>query len=108
MPLMMTNEWSAMDLVLLIGVGVVAALAAGVSARRAVLGNRMDSSFEFMKRTRQRVSIDDVVASRASVRGTTSVRALHERRPMANNQASPTDHIPAGVHHVPLHERRAS
>jgi hypothetical protein len=94
-----------MDLVLLIGVSVVAALAAGVSARRAVLGNRMDSSFDLLKvRTRQNATFDDVVIRPAPVRRLVSIKPA----PIANNEGSLAEVIPARVGHIPLHSRRAS
>jgi hypothetical protein len=93
-----------MDLVLLIGLSVVAALAAGVSARRAVLGNRMDSSFEFLKvTTRQSATFDDVVMP-APVRRVVSIKPA----PMADNERLVAEFIPTRVGHVPLHARRAS
>lgn len=74
-----------MDLVLLVGVGVVGALVAGVSARRAVLGQRMDDSFEALKvSARQSVSPPDVVMHRAPVRVTVSKAVLHGHSPIAN------------------------
>ena len=99
-----------MDLVLLFGVGVAAAvLVVGVSARRAALGNRMVSSFEALKvRTRQRISSDAVVTRGPPVRGTVSIKAVrHDRGSMAKNP-EPVAVARARLRHVPLHARRAS
>jgi hypothetical protein len=106
----MANERSAMDLVLLVGIGVPAALAAGVSARRAVLGNQMARSFETLKLSmRQSASRDDLVMRRAPVSGTVSIGVVrHGLGPRANNQEPPAEVTRAGVRHVPLHARRAS
>jgi hypothetical protein len=99
-----------MDLVPLVGVGVAAVLVAGVSARRAALGNRMDGSLETLKvRTRQRVPLIDVAMRRAPDRGTVLIKAVcHDQVPMANNEESLAEVIPTRVGRVPLHARRAS
>ena len=58
-----------MDVVLLVGGGLAAALATGELVRRRVLGNRMDRSFEVLKvGTRRFAPRNDVVLRRAPVR----------------------------------------
>ena len=106
----MIDDWSAMGLVLLIGVGVVSALATCELRRRTVLGNRMDRSFETLKaRPRQRGSMDHGVTGRAPVRGTAPIKALRfDQVPVADNQEQPAEVMPNSGGHVPLHARRAS
>ena len=100
---------NVMDLVLFVGVGVAGVLVAGVSARRAALGNRMDGSLETLKvRTRQRVPLIDVAMRRAPDRGTVLIKAVrHDQGSMANNP-EPVAVTRARVRHVPLHARRAA
>lgn len=99
-----------MDLELLVGGGLVAALATWELGRRAVLGNRMDRSFEVLKAgTRQMASPDDVVIRRAPVRGAVFIKSVrHDQGPRVSDTESPAELIAPRVSHVPLHARRAS
>ena len=99
-----------MDFVLFVGVGMAAALATWELVRRAVLGNRMDRSFEALKAgTRQMASRDDVVIHRTPLRaGVAVITVHHSQGPKASNEESPAELIAATVRNVPLHARLAS
>jgi hypothetical protein len=98
-----------MDLVLLVGVGVLAAFAAGGLARRAALGNRMDCSFEALKgMARSDALWDDVVMGPAPVHSDSINAVLGDPSPMVNTQESPADLGLARGRHIPRHARRAS
>jgi hypothetical protein len=97
-----------MDLELLVGGGLAASLAAWELARRAVLGNRMDRSFEVLKEgRRQMASSDDVVI--APVLGAALIKAVRQDQgSKPSDTESPAELIPTRVRHVPFHARRAS
>jgi hypothetical protein len=99
-----------MDLVLFVGVGVGAAFATWELVRRAVLGNRMDRSFEVLKvRTRQPAPGDDVVVHRAPLRRAVLIKAVrHHQRQVPSCKESPAGLISAGAPYIPLRSRRAS
>jgi hypothetical protein len=99
-----------MDLVLLVVVSGAATLAVGGLTRRAVLGNRMDCSFEALKvGMRQKVWLEDEMILRAPVQSAVAIKAVrHNPSPMANAEESPAEFKPAVVRHVPLHARQAS
>jgi hypothetical protein len=85
-----------MALVLLVFLGAAAALAMGGLARRAVLGNRMDCSFETLKqRTRQNASWDDVVIRRAPVQVDSIKGVRLGPSPTTNTQEVPAELRPA-------------
>jgi hypothetical protein len=85
-----------MDLVLLVFLGAAAVLAMGGLARRAVLGNRMDCSFETLKqKARQNASRDEVVIRRAPAQVDSIKGVHHGPSPAANTQGVPVELRPA-------------
>jgi hypothetical protein len=99
-----------MELVLLVGVGVAAALAAGESARRALLGRRMDRSFEVLKVSTPHGALGgDAAMRRVRVRRMISIKAgRHDHGSLANPQESLGELTSAPAPHIPLHARQAS
>jgi hypothetical protein len=98
-----------MELVLLVGVGVAAALAAGESARRALLGRRMDRSFEFLKVNTPHGALGgDAVMRPVRVRRMISIKAGRDHGSLANPQESLGELTPVPAPHIPLHARQAS
>jgi hypothetical protein len=99
-----------MDLVLLVVVGGAATLAVAGLTRRAVLGNRMDCSFEELKvGMRQTVWLEDEMILQAPAQSAVAITAVRQDpSPIANIEESPAELKPAIVRHVPPHARRAS
>jgi hypothetical protein len=85
-----------MDLVLLVLLGAAAALAVGGLTRRAMLGNRMDGSFETLKQgTRHDALWDGAVILPAPLE-TASINGVRQGPiPTATTQESPAELRPA-------------
>jgi hypothetical protein len=92
-----------MDVVLLVGAGLVAVVACWELVRRAVLGNRMDRSFQMAARA-------DVATPRSPVRaGALLIKAARqEQSPTASFENPLPEFISPRGRSVPLHARTAS